>query len=662
MALETYQNYRRRVGVLLREAVALAEEQRKRDLATDLTRAAEHLEQGRLYVVVCGEFKQGKSSLINALLNEQALFPVDADITTSLVCTIAYGPEERISVLLGEPGKGTRQQQIGRDQIASYATEQGNPENRRQAQLLSIEAPNPQLASGLVLVDTPGIGSVNLHHTAVTQAFLPNADAVIFVSDAGVPLSADELTFVQRVAAQCPQICFVVTKIDARRNYREVVDSNRERLARLLGRAPEQIPITPVSSRLKLDHLRTGDREDLEDSNFPALEAQLWSLLAERRGVLLLLSAVGRLQRVLAQLERPLRAEQQVYESKSQAELDRREAEETAAQERQKQLLDQKALWRSRLTYELADLRTESGDHLKDGFRQIRRDFERYLEDRRVIEQPAGLASLLEADIDQLLGSLGKKVAGGASDIQARIEQLTELNLSEPTLTPLKRDEAQGLQLAVERKQVGWWRRAMSAVREASFERNAAATLLGALGGVVGGGVGMFAGGVGAGPGAVIGGAIGGAIGGVAGTVTGLRKGLERLNEREDGDRRREITAKVKPFLDDQEELVRRKLSGMLRSLERDMQEEFEQLIQQEKRSREATLKAIKDARKLDEGKANQRRAELQRPLEQLQRLRGLAAAIAAEIDARGDDFDEPPGPPEPVREESGDTGSWADE
>ncbi|NER05229.1 MAG: hypothetical protein F6K17_22860 [Okeania sp. SIO3C4] len=58
-----------------------------------------------MWIVICGEYKQGKSSLTNALLNEPELFPVDVDVTTSLVSTITYGEREKIMVVLGKPGE-----------------------------------------------------------------------------------------------------------------------------------------------------------------------------------------------------------------------------------------------------------------------------------------------------------------------------------------------------------------------------------------------------------------------------------------------------------------------------------------------------------------------------------------------------------------------------
>ena len=105
---------------------------------------------GKLFVVVAGEFKQGKSSLLNAFLNKTEIFSVDIDITTNLVSTITYGKDERVSVVLGESGKETIKQ-IAKSDIPDYVTEQRNVKNAKQAKMLTIESPNPQLKEGLPL-------------------------------------------------------------------------------------------------------------------------------------------------------------------------------------------------------------------------------------------------------------------------------------------------------------------------------------------------------------------------------------------------------------------------------------------------------------------------------------------------------------------------------
>lgn len=132
-----------------------------RSAESDAVRDARNqLLDGRLTAVTIGEYKRGKSSLAGALVEDPALFPVDADITTSLITSVEYAAEEQITVFLGEK-ESSVPQWITRDRIADFVTVQGNPGNKRAARVLRIQTPNERLKHGLVLLDTPGVGGLN---------------------------------------------------------------------------------------------------------------------------------------------------------------------------------------------------------------------------------------------------------------------------------------------------------------------------------------------------------------------------------------------------------------------------------------------------------------------------------------------------------------------
>ena len=98
-----------------------------------------------MMVVAVGEARRGKSSLLNALLNEkESLFPVDVNVCTNVVTVVRYGEKEKVEVYLETPGKeGYRTETIGREQIADYVSEKGNPDNYKNVKLLNISIPNP---------------------------------------------------------------------------------------------------------------------------------------------------------------------------------------------------------------------------------------------------------------------------------------------------------------------------------------------------------------------------------------------------------------------------------------------------------------------------------------------------------------------------------------
>ena len=136
-----------RVVTLFDRALELAPTYGDQYISERLTEERERLADGRLTVVVCGEFKNGKSSLINGLLGEPDLFPVNVAIATSVVTTITKGPCEKIKLYYGEPGS-EQVKEIRREDFPQYVTEQGNPDNLKRVRLLAIESTNPKLASG----------------------------------------------------------------------------------------------------------------------------------------------------------------------------------------------------------------------------------------------------------------------------------------------------------------------------------------------------------------------------------------------------------------------------------------------------------------------------------------------------------------------------------
>jgi GTPase Era involved in 16S rRNA processing len=188
------------------------------DLAADLgaepvTQEAQELAtrvtEGRFYVACVGQFKRGKSTLINALIG-QPILPTGFVPVTAVPTVIRFGqkPSARIRT----------QQGIWHDIIISdlkeYVTEELNPENQKSVQGAEVFVPSPLLSTGMCIVDTPGLGSVFTGNTAATQAFIPHIDAALVVVGADPPLAGEELTLVEAVGKQVQELILVLNKAD----------------------------------------------------------------------------------------------------------------------------------------------------------------------------------------------------------------------------------------------------------------------------------------------------------------------------------------------------------------------------------------------------------------------------------------------------------------
>ncbi|HEX2312862.1 MAG TPA: dynamin family protein, partial [Thermomonospora sp.] len=193
------------------------------------------------------------------------------------------------------------------DDITAYLTEEGNPGNAKDVRLVRLTAPIERLRHGLALVDTPGIGSLNVEHATAAYAFLSQADAVLFVGSADERMSAAELAYLRAALDRCPTVITALTKID------KLVDPGpagevavaRERIARVGGLPPEEVMVVGVSARRKQAALRRGDAALLARSGFPELEELLWRRLTGTLGAARLHAALDLLDEVLAAVAAP---------------------------------------------------------------------------------------------------------------------------------------------------------------------------------------------------------------------------------------------------------------------------------------------------------------------------------------------------------------------
>jgi len=271
-----------REGLLsgLDELIALTEGLLAAAAHRNLIAARLRVSEDRFNLVVLGEFKRGKSTLINALL-ERDVMPTGVIPLTSVVTVIQAGPSERLVVRFLDG----REQERDLEQLSEYVTEARNPGNRLEVDIARVELDHELLRAGLELVDTPGIGSIHSHNTEVARGFLPRVDAALCVLDAGQPLSEGERELVVEAAGRVPRLVMVVNKLDHlhAEDRGDAVEFIRSALRDLLGgREPE------------LFALSARNRDGID----PLLE-RLRRLAAEERETLLLRS-VARLARGLA--------------------------------------------------------------------------------------------------------------------------------------------------------------------------------------------------------------------------------------------------------------------------------------------------------------------------------------------------------------------------
>lgn len=170
---------------------------------------AARVSEGRFYLACIGQFKRGKSTLINALIGEPIL-PVGFIPVTAVPTVIRYGPRKKARIQFRDGAW----QEIDPADLAQFVSEEYNPENVKQVGGAEVFVPSALLSTGMCLVDTPGLGSVFTGNTAATQAFLPHIDAALVVVGADPPLAGEELALVEAVGRRVPHLILVLNKAD----------------------------------------------------------------------------------------------------------------------------------------------------------------------------------------------------------------------------------------------------------------------------------------------------------------------------------------------------------------------------------------------------------------------------------------------------------------
>jgi GTP-binding protein EngB required for normal cell division len=250
------------------------------------------LEDERFHVVVLGEFNHGKSTFVNALLGHDVL-PTGITPTTAAINHVVYSlvPRARVIQSSGEVLDLTP------SEIKEWVTVAGG----RAGDVAHVELGYPVdlLRDNIVLVDTPGVNDLNEQRAEVTYGYVPRADAVLFLLDAGQALKDSEREFLSShmLDGSRDRLIFILGKMDllSEEERGAVTAYVREGVARLAPGAP----VFPLSAKSWLIH------RDPE-SGMPALLEHLGKFLAADRARILLDNAAVDAARTAGYLEQNL--------------------------------------------------------------------------------------------------------------------------------------------------------------------------------------------------------------------------------------------------------------------------------------------------------------------------------------------------------------------
>jgi GTPase SAR1 family protein len=356
---------------LIERAQVLAGSCGRPDLAERLRAVRQRIDSRSVRVLVVGEAKKGKSSLVNALVGAPVCAVAD-DVATVVPTVVRHGAAPRATLVLGD-GDGTENRvDVALDTLAARppGAGAGGPEPAR----VEVELPRRVLEGGLEIVDTAGVGGVGGVRSLAAIELLPTAAAVLVVTDATQEFTAPEMAFLRSAAALCPNVVCVVTKTDASPEWRRVVELDRAHLAR----AGVEAPVFAVASPLALLALRRKDRELHEESGLGPLFDHLRREVLERAEALAQRSLAHDLTTATEQLGLAVRSELAGLEDPSGREALVKELE--AARAAVEELRRRSSRWQQLLNDGVTDLMADIDYDVRDRSRAVTREAEEFIE------------------------------------------------------------------------------------------------------------------------------------------------------------------------------------------------------------------------------------------------------------------------------------------
>jgi ribosome biogenesis GTPase A len=253
---------------------------------------------------VVGEFNHGKSTFVNALLGAPVL-PMGVTPTTAVIHQVVHGVRGAKAIL--ESGE-TRI--VPFDEVGSYVV--GGSATTDAVRYLEVHYPSALLnmgngeaaGGGVVLVDTPGVNDLNSTRAEITYSYVPKADAILFLLDAGQILKESERTFLANklLSQSRDKVLFVINKID-------LLDDDEKQQA--LSYAKTQLAKLVAEPRVYAVSAEKALAGEREASGLGALERDLVKFLEEDRGRVLLDNALDEGLRTAVTLRRGIDVQKQ---------------------------------------------------------------------------------------------------------------------------------------------------------------------------------------------------------------------------------------------------------------------------------------------------------------------------------------------------------------
>jgi hypothetical protein len=596
---------RQQAGALLRMTAQTAHALGRSDLVKRLQITARRLAEPSIRVLVVGEYKKGKSALVNGFVNSNVC-AVDDDVATSVPTAVRYA-KEPAAVAIRQGEKGPESQPVPLEELHSLVSESGNPENEKRLVSVEVGIPRDVLATGLVLVDTPGVGGLASAHTAATYAALPFADAVLLVTDASQEFTAPEIEFLKTAREACPNLLGVMTKTDFYPEWRKIYQLDKEHL----GNAGLDLTLIPISTATRVRALQAKNATLDAESGYPLLLGFVQKNVTQNGERLALRSAAHDQLAVIAQLESTFLSEREAlaHPENGPALL----AALNEAKERAARLKSDTSRWQQTLSDGIADITGEVDFDLRGRFRRLGQEVDDYVDSI----DPGGAWSQLQEWLQQrvawevsqnyllmaqMVKDLAERVADHFTMAEAQVEGTTAVEAPADVLAAIEiKTDIEAAKLHIAGSAMTILRGGYSGTSLLSMVGNIASLSIATPVTV---GFGLLMGG----------------------------KALRDEREKQLTGRRQQAKAAHRKYADDVQFQVGKHSRDSLRAVQRELRDRFTTLAEDLQRSTSETLAAAQKALQMDQAGRQQRLTAVVGQLRQLAALRQRVTALAPEL------------------------------
>lgn len=551
-----------------------------------------------VHIVVVGEFKQGKSSLVNALVGTKVC-PVNDDVATALPTYVRYGKEPSAEVLLDEVPP--RREPVPVDRVREFVLEKDAGGAVDGVTGVEVRLPRQLLSSGLVIVDTPGVGGLGSVHSAASLTAASMADALLFVTDAAQELTRSELEFLRQAREVCSTAVCVLTKTDFYPYWRKIRDLDAGHL-RGLG----EIPIIPVSSDLRLRAVTGGDKELNAESGFPDLVKFVAQRVSGGAAARVAAQAGESVVSICEQIGSQFEAERAALADPVAAA--RVMDDLTEVKKRVEALKAAAAKWQQTLGDGIADLNSDIDHDLRGRIRRLVEEADGRIEEGDPADTWEETERWLKARASQeLLANymmLRDRAIGLSDDVATHFEEAAGQVLHQVAITdplPLAGTAEVDHKIELAKMKVG--KQAMVALKSA-YGGALMFTMLGTLTGIALGPIGIG-----------------------IGLVMG-RKGLREEKKRQQANRQNQARNAIRRYCDEVTFVMTKDSRDTLRRIQRQLRDHYSGLADELARANANALTAASDAAKRTAAERESRLRDLTAEQDRLRQLREHAAAI----------------------------------